>query len=109
MDSVSKGEQAENGQNGSSGDEPGSLATALSGCAYLIFVLLVTTCMLITNAIVCLSIHSAVMSLGPRWLAKDKTLAPHIGQLFFFLAPVLLTIIQWNLLDRLDRLFRRPS
>jgi hypothetical protein len=49
------------------------------------------------------------MGLGPRWLAKDKTLAPHIGQLFFFLAPVLLTIIQWNLLDRLDRLFRRPS
>lgn len=89
-----------------SGDEPSSLATSLSGCAYLLMLLSVTTCMLIINAIVCLSIHSAFMSLGPAWIVDNATLAPHVGQLFFFLVPVLLTIIQWNLLDRLDRLFR---
>ena len=97
---------SENG-NGSSGQEPNSLATSLSGCLYLLVVLSITTGMLIVNAIVCLSIHSAFMNMGSQPLA-DSTLAPHLGQLFFFLVPILLTVIQWNLLDRLDRLFRRP-
>ena len=93
--------------NGSSGQEPSSLATSLSGCAYLLMVLSITTGMLIVNAIVCLSIHSAIMRMSSEWLG-EAPLAPHLGQLFFFLVPILLTIIQWDLLDRLDRLFRRP-
>ena len=103
----SKRNQGEHANN-SSGEEPNSLITSAGGCAYLLVVLLITTCMLIINAIVCLSIHSAFMSLGPEWLVGNASLAPHVGQLFFFLVPVLLTIIQWNLLDRLDRLFRGP-
>lgn len=91
----------------SSGDEPNSLRTSLSGCGYLLYVLLVTTGMLIINAIVCLSIYSAVMNFGPKYLRDDSGIAPHIGQLFFFIVPILLTIVQWNLLDRLSRIFRK--
>lgn len=101
-----KRQQSDNDHD-SSGQEPNSLATSLSGCAYLLVVLSITTGMLIVNAIVCLSIHSAFMSMNPGGL-DNSTLAPHLGQLFFFLVPILLTVIQWNLLDRLDRLFRRP-
>lgn len=92
----------------SSGEEPNRLATSLSGCAFLLFVLLITTGMLIVNAVVCLSVHTAFMTFGPAAIVNNPSLAPYIGQLFYFLVPVLLTIIQWNLLDRLNRLFRRP-
>ncbi len=66
---------------------PSGLASSLTGCGYLLFVLAVTTVMLITNAIVCLSIHSAVMSFGPRYMQDKSGLGPHVAQLFFFLAP----------------------
>ena len=94
--------------NESSAEEPNALATSLSGCAYLFVLLAITTGMLIVNAIVCLSIHSVFMTFGPSWLVDNASIAPHVGQLFFFVVPILLTILQWNLLDRLDRLFRRP-
>jgi hypothetical protein len=84
----------------SSSDEPNSLVTSLSGCAYLLVILLVTTGMLIVNAIVCLSIHSAYMTFGPPRIVEDPTISP------FFVVPILLTIVQWNLLDRLNRIFR---
>lgn len=103
-----RNQQPTDNANESSDDEPGSLATSLTGCAYLLFLLAITTGMLITNAIVCLSIHSMFMSFGPAWLADNASLAPHVGQLFFFLVPIVLTILQWNLLDRLDRMFRGP-
>lgn len=86
---------------------PSGLGSSVSGCGYLLFVLAVTTVMLIINAIVCLSIHSAVMSFGPEYMQDKAGLGPHIAQLFFFIVPVLLTILQWNLLDRLNRLMRR--
>lgn len=85
---------------------PSGLSSSVTGCGYLLFVLAVTTVMLIINAIVCLSIHSAVMSFGPRYMQDKSGLGPHFAQLFFFLAPVLLTIVQWNLLDRLNRIMR---
>ncbi|MGN6543870.1 MAG: hypothetical protein ACTHK7_02390 [Aureliella sp.] len=92
----------------SSGEEPNSLMTALSGCMFLLLVVLITTGMLIVNAVVCLSVHSAFMTFGPPKIVDDPSLAPYVGQLFYFVVPVLLTIVQWNLLDRLNRLFRRP-
>ncbi len=85
---------------------PSGLSSSLTGCGYLLYVLAVTTVMLIINAIVCLSIHSAVMSYGPSYMTDKSGPGPHIAQLFFFLAPVLLTILQWNLLDRLNRIMR---
>lgn len=85
---------------------PSGLASSVTGCGYLLFVLAVTTVMLIINAIVCLSIHSAVMSFGPSYMQDKSGLGPHVAQLFFFLAPVMLTILQWNLLDRLNRIMR---
>jgi hypothetical protein len=101
-------QQSGENQYASSGEEPNSLMTALSGCAFLLYVLLITTGMLIINAVVCLSVHSAFMTFGPSSLVQNPGIAPYVGQLFYFLVPILLTIIQWNLLDRLNRLFRRP-
>lgn len=88
---------------------PSGLSSSVSGCGYLLFVLAVTTVMLIINSIVCLSIHSAVMSFGPQYMQDKAGLGPHVAQLFFFLVPVLLTILQWNLLDRLNRIMRGRS
>ena len=85
---------------------PSGISSSVTGCGYLLFVLAITTVMLIINAIVCLSIHSAVMSFGPQYMQDKSGLGPHFAQLFFFLAPVLLTILQWNLLDRLNRMMR---
>lgn len=107
MGLLSKRNHVENGID-SSGEEPNSLTTSLSGCAFLLLILVVTTGMLIVNAVVCLSVHSAFMMFGPSVIVDNASLAPYIGQLFYFLVPVLLTIIQWNLLDRLNRLFRKP-
>lgn len=91
-----------------SGEEPNRWATSLSDWAYLLVVLVMTIGMLIINAIVCLSLHSFFTAFGPAWLVDYSTILPYLGQLFFFLVPVLLTVVQWNLLDRLDKLFRRP-
>jgi hypothetical protein len=84
----------------------GGVSTAAGGCGFLLYFLAVTTGMLIVNAIVCLSIHSAVMSFGPQYMRDTSGLGPHLAQLFFYIVPVVLTVLQWNLLDRLNRLFR---
>ena len=91
----------------SSEKEPSGILVSLGGCIYLLSVLVATLCMLIVNAIVCLSVHSALKSLGSQSWVNDPTLAPFVYQLFFFVVPVLLTIIQWNLYDRLNRIFGR--
>lgn len=66
-----------------------------------------STCMLIINAIACLSIHSAIKTLGPDEIVNDPTFAPYIYQLLFFVVPVILTVLQWNLYDRLKRIVGR--
>ena len=90
-----------------SGEEPSYWSTSLGGCGYVLGILTLTVVMLIVNAIVCLSVHSALISFGPSQIVQNPGLAPYLGQLFFFLMPVLLTVLQWNLLDRLNQIFRR--
>jgi hypothetical protein len=65
--------------------------------------------MLVLNAILCLSAHSAILLFGPEWLTKNPIVAPRAGQLFFFIVPVALMVLEWNLLDRLGNLFRRDD
>lgn len=74
------------------------VASAMSGCLYATFVIAVSGAMLLVNAMLCLSIYSAF----PK--SDDLQIAPRLGQLFFFVAPVLLMILEWNLLDRLQRM-----
>ncbi len=76
------------------------LQSALSGCLYVAFVVAVSVFLLLVNALLCLTIYGAV----PK--PDNDALVSRVGQLFFFVAPVLLLIVEWNLLDRLQRLFR---
>lgn len=73
--------------------------SALSGCLYVAFVVIVSVGLLLINALLCLTIYGAIPKSG------SEELSARMGQLFFFVAPVLLLIVEWNLLDRLHRLF----
>lgn len=77
--------------------------SALSGCLYVTFVVMASVGMLLVNALLCLTIFGAI----PK--PDNEQLVARVGQLFFFIAPVLLLIVEWNLLDRLQRLFRSGS
>jgi len=76
---------------------------ALSGCLYATFVIVLSGGMLFVNAFLCLTIYAAL----PRVQSED--LAARIGQMFFFVAPVALMVVEWNLLDRVQRLFSQKS
>lgn len=77
--------------------------SALSGCFYVAFVVSVSVGLVFINALLCVTIYSAF----PK--PNNDEMTARVGQLFFFVAPVLLLIVQWNLLDRLQRLFRRQD
>ncbi len=77
--------------------------SALSGCFYVAFVVVVSVGLLLVNALLCLTIYGAV----PK--PNNEEVVARVGQLFFYVAPVLLLILEWNLLDRLNRLFRGGS
>ena len=79
------------------------LTSALSGCLYAMFVVLISVAMLFVNALLCLTIYAAIPKSG------NEEVMARIGQLFFFIAPLLLLILEWNLLDRLQRLFRMSA
>jgi hypothetical protein len=86
---------------------PSGVGSALGSCGYLIFILIMSAGMLVVNSLLCLSVYSVFTIVGPSAIVDNPQLAPYIGQLFFFLVPVLLTLLEWNLLDRLNRLFWR--
>ena len=77
--------------------------SALSGCFYVAFVVSVSIGLVLVNSLLCVTIYSAI----PK--PNNDEMTARVGQLFFFVAPVLLLIVQWNLLDRLQRLFRRQD
>lgn len=77
--------------------------SALSGCLYVGLVVVTSIGLLLVNALLCLTIYGAVPKPG------NEELVARIGQMFFFVAPVLLLIVEWNLLDRLQRLFHRRA
>lgn len=76
------------------------VASALSGCLYAVFVISMSGGMLLINAFLCLTIYAAL----PK--VESEEISSRIGQMFFFVAPVLLMVVEWNLLDRVQRLFR---
>ncbi len=69
------------------------------------YVISVSGLMLVINAVLCLSAHSALMLFGPAWLTENPVVAPRAAQLFFFIVPVLLMVVEWNLVDRIYNLF----
>ena len=76
------------------------LANIASGCLYAIYVVSLSAAMLFVNALFCLTIYSAV----PK--PENEQFAPRVGQLFFFTVPLIMLIVEWHVLDRLQRLFR---
>lgn len=75
----------------------------MSGCLYVTFVVAVSAGFMLVNALLCVTIYSAIPKGG------DDEVFARGGQLFFFIAPVVLLLVEWNLLDRLQRLFRGRS
>jgi hypothetical protein len=73
---------------------------AISGCLYAALVITVSAGMLLTNAFLCLTIYAAIPKYG------NEDLTSRLGQLFFIVAPVILMVVEWNLLDRVNYLFR---
>ncbi len=78
---------------------------ALSSSAYATYIVGMSALMLILNSVLCLSAHSAFTLFGPEWLTKNPAVQPRASQMFYFLAPVVLMVVEWNLLDRIQRLF----
>jgi hypothetical protein len=81
------------------------LSSSLASCAYATHVVVVSAMMLILNSVLCLSAHSALTLFGPEWLTKNPVVQPGASQMFYFIAPVVLMVVEWNLLDRIQRLF----
>ncbi len=79
------------------------VASAASGCLYAAYVVLLSAGLLFLNALFCLTIYAALPKNG------DEQIVSRIGQMFFFIAPILLLIVEWNLLDRVQRLFRHGT
>ncbi|MDX1926038.1 MAG: hypothetical protein SFV81_05945 [Pirellulaceae bacterium] len=80
-------------------------ASAISSTLYATYVVGISALMLVLNSVLCLSAHSALTLFGPEWLTKNPALQPRASQMFYFLAPVVLMVVEWNLLDRIQRLF----
>ncbi|MFK7737053.1 MAG: hypothetical protein AB8B50_13540 [Pirellulaceae bacterium] len=76
------------------------IASVASGCLYAAYVVTVSAGLLFINALVCLGIYSQL----PQ--AEDEQIASRVGQLLFFVIPLIMLVVEWNLLDRLQRLFR---
>lgn len=82
-------------------DQP--ITSAFSGCMYATFVIGVSAALLLMNALLCLTVFSAM----PQF--SNAEIAARVGQVFYFIAPVILLIVEWNLIDRLQRLFSRTD
>lgn len=79
------------------------IASAISGILYAAFVVAMSAGMLFVNALFCLTIYSAIPIPG------GEQIASRVGQMFYFIAPILLLVVEWNLIDRLYRLFHRSA
>lgn len=79
------------------------LRNTLLACLYIAYVVGVSAGLFFLNALLCLTIYAAV----PK--PAGEQLASQLGQSFYFLAPILLLLVEWNLLDRLQRLFDRQG
>jgi hypothetical protein len=86
-------------------NEPGEapLTNITSGCLYAAYVVGLSAGLLFLNALFCLSVY------GLLPFSENDPMSSRIGQLFFFIVPLLMLIVEWNLLDRLRRLLRLDS
>ncbi len=76
------------------------LANIASGCLYAVYVVGLSAGLLFLNSLFCTMVYAFVPKLS------NEQMASRAGQLFFFVVPLILLIVEWNLLDRVRRLFR---
>ena len=79
------------------------LVNAASGCLYALYVVGISGGLLFLNALFCLTIYPLL----PK--ASSEQVSSRVGQMFYFIVPVLLLVVEWNLYDRIQRLFRRGT
>lgn len=70
---------------------------------YAAFVIAASVGMLLVNAFVCLTVYSALPEYAPPEIMS------RVGQFFYFTAPVILMVVQWNLIDRVGRMFIKTT
>jgi hypothetical protein len=73
----------------------------ISSCLYALLVLAISAGLLFCNSLTSFVIYSAI----PQ--SEDRALMAALSQLFFYLMPILLTFLQWYLIDRLWRFVSR--
>lgn len=76
------------------------VVSVTSSFLYAVYVVGLSGFLLFLNALFAISVFAAL----PKPASEDTT--ARVGQLFFFIVPLLLLILEWNLLDRVHRLFR---
>ena len=76
------------------------VASAASGCLYATYVTSVSAGLLFLNAIFCLTVFASLP------IDHEDEMVARVGQMFFFIVPIVLLIVEWNLFDRVRRLFR---
>lgn len=70
---------------------------SLSFCLYALYVLGVSAVMLFCNSLASFVLYSTI----PR--SQEGAMVDAVSQLFFYVMPILLTFLQWYLIDRLMR------
>ena len=76
------------------------IASAASGYLYATYVIVISAGLLFLNAIFCLTVFASLP------IDHEDEMNARIGQMFFFIVPIVLLIVEWNLFDRVRRLFR---
>ena len=76
------------------------VVSVVSGCLYAVIVVALSGGMLFLNALFCLAIYSLLPKVG------DEQIASRIGQMIFFVLPLVMLLLEWHLIDRIQRLFR---
>lgn len=81
-----------------SGERP--ILSAASGCLYATYVIVVSGGLLFVNAIFCLTVFASLP------VDHDDQVVARAAQMGFFIVPIVLLLVEWNLYDRVRRLFR---
>ncbi|MEQ8788982.1 MAG: hypothetical protein RIC55_21905 [Pirellulaceae bacterium] len=74
------------------------------GCGYLLASCVVTCCFLVMNGLLTSAFYLYAKSLGPDWLQNVR-----VEQLVNFVAPVLMLILEWRLVDMFSDLVAPTS
>ncbi|MEM7558846.1 MAG: hypothetical protein AAF394_06970 [Planctomycetota bacterium] len=79
------------------------VVSVVSGCMYAVMVVVVSGGMLFLNTLFCIAIYGLIPKVA------NEQVASGVGQLMFFSVPLILLVVEWHLVDRIQRLFRSSA